>query len=406
MTLPNDKQIWIWGAKSTGRVLRCYLKRKGYNNFSGFIDNADVFAKTAVSFAEFKETHYSTSCFIIIASRQYFQEIAALCQEIGLEPGTGFINGYDLLGASFEIDLTSGCNLKCPSCPQGNYPVRLPKSSMSVEYFRKAIEKISYEDPNVSSVSLFCWSEPFLCRNLSEFVAILKEKSIACYISTNFSHEYDLESVVKQNIEYFRISVSGFRQEQYSKNHKGGNINLVLSNCYKLRYLLDKYKCDTLVDVAYHQYKDDADYDRMKSFCKEIGFSFSPFRVVPLPVENMLIIADGKEKTLQNIDISRFHIKVSMQKNAAVPFEHCVSSNIYPILPDGKVLVCDYCFDVNTSIIADDFLEVPLHELKKAKKNNPICKKCIKYNLPLIFNTVIDDTGNALCEYKEHRIDK
>ena len=74
--------------------------------------------------------------------------------------------------------------------------------------------------------------------------------------------------------------------------------------------------------------------------------------------------------------------------------DDCSSKDIIPILPDGKVLVCDFCYDINDSVISDDFLKISYDEIIDAKRESGICLKCLKNNIPLLLNTIIDDTGN------------
>ena len=58
--------------------------------------------------------------------------------------------------------------------------------------------------------------------------------------------------------DIIKISLSGFYKEAYDKTHTGGDINLVKSNLYKLKYLIDRYKKDILVDINYHKYIDNS----------------------------------------------------------------------------------------------------------------------------------------------------
>lgn len=169
-----DREIWIWGAKNSGRDMARLLERNAIP-CAGFIDNGDIVPQ-ALSFASFSRQKKPSEVFIIIASRQYFQEMAAQCRAFGLQEGEGYSSCFPFLGPSYEIDLHSVCNLRCPSCPQGNYPVRLPAARMSLDWFRKAVSKIEQDTPNVSHIALFCWSEPFLRHDLVDFITILREK--------------------------------------------------------------------------------------------------------------------------------------------------------------------------------------------------------------------------------------
>lgn len=51
----------------------------------------------------------------------------------------------------FLIDVTGTCNLRCPSCPVGNFKEKLNeqrvKGFMPLDYFYRVIEKIKKECP-------------------------------------------------------------------------------------------------------------------------------------------------------------------------------------------------------------------------------------------------------------------
>lgn len=389
------KEIWIWGAKNSGIDTANILKRYGIA-CAGFIDNSGI-AKESISSSSFFAKKKKEDVFVIIASRQYYIDIESQCQKFGLIKEQGYTSCFDFLGPSYEIDLISCCNLRCPSCPQGNYFVKLPAAKMTFDYFSKVVDKILEDTPLVSHVSLFCWSEPFLCNDLAKFIALLKEKNISSQLSSNMSHLFDLEKVISAGIDYLRISVSGFFQETYVKDHAGGNIYLVKSNLYKLRYLLDKYKSSTYVEVVYHKYNYNCgdDLTKMKELCEELRFSFAPFSVLPLPIENILSLRAGG--IINSIgDMSRFLHDASRDicYLKKLNLDDCSSKDIIPILPDGKVLVCDFCYDINDSVISDDFLKISYDEIIDAKRKNAICLKCLKNNIPLLLNTIIDDTGN------------
>ena len=61
----------------------------------------------------------------------------------------------------------------------------------------------------------------------------LNKKKLRSRISSNLNFEADFRSIVKSNPTEFKISISGFYKESYSKTHFRGDINKVKSNIYK-----------------------------------------------------------------------------------------------------------------------------------------------------------------------------
>lgn len=47
----------------------------------------------------------------------------------------------------YLIDIVGSCNLKCPSCPVGNYEEQPTKGLMSLETYKRILHKISIEHP-------------------------------------------------------------------------------------------------------------------------------------------------------------------------------------------------------------------------------------------------------------------
>ena len=71
---------------------------------------------------------------------------------------------------------------------------------------------------------------------------MLMKKNFKSRISSNLNVDADFEQILKSEPFEFKISLSGFYQEQYGRTHYRGNINKVKSNMYKLKMIKDKLK--------------------------------------------------------------------------------------------------------------------------------------------------------------------
>lgn len=401
----SNKRCWIWGAKTGGIATATVIDRLYSSTILGFIDNdlefsdRTILGKKIYTFSKFKNKFDPIHDVIVLAPTQFLFDIRKMAKEGGINE-ENIIEASQFLGPSYEIDVINSCNLRCPTCPQTNYSIPLDKSFMTVDRFTKYIDKILNDTPNVYYIDLFCWAEPFLNKNLPIFIRILKERKIACFLSTNFSHEANLKDVVNQHPDYLRISISGYTQDIYGVDHVGGDINLVKSNMYRLRYYINKYSPETYVEVAYHIYNyNKHEIEKVKNLCSDLDFKFAPFNVTLLPIERLIDYKEGKINLPKNI-LSRLESKLdfALKKIHSVDFDMCcVASGMVTVLADGKVLICDYCFDKNRSIISNDFLEIKYNEIIKLKKTNTVCIKCRKYGIPIVVNAITDLRGDFVC---------
>lgn len=297
----------------------------------------------------------------------------------------------------YLIDVVGTCNLRCPSCPVGNMSDSFidaprPKGFMEPEKFRRIIDKIHREEKNKFRVALYNWGEALLHPKLSELTDYLAKKNISFDISTNLNVDCDLWEIIKSNPTLFRVSISGGYQTTYQKSHKGGDINLVLSNLYRLRHLLDRAnrlnkKITTNIQVYYHLYRDNCDDDiaRVYNLCAELGFSFTQGVAFLMPLEKIIYgLVPGENFSPQDQEtLDRMYIPLEAQRvlGKLGKSQRCVLKDAQTVINyDGSVPTCCAVFDP-AFFIADDFLENDLEHLKELKEKSPICSPCMENGL-------------------------
>lgn len=391
----SDRDIYVWGAKITGGAMCSVLLREEFTNVAGVIDSnvvmqgKSLYGLTIISPEEFwSRKEQGKTPFIIVAAAIRAKEIYDICMEHGLEEEIDFCWADDLLGPVYEIDLTNACNLKCPSCPQNNW-TRHENCQMTLERFEKIVQHIKTDTPNVAYIPLFCWTEPLLRKDIGDFLEVLKREKILGILSTNFSMELpQLEEVIQKRPEYFRISFSGYTQEFYQKAHRGGNINLVKSNLFKLRYLLDKYSPDTFVEIYYHEYKysPEEELKKWRILCDELGFTMFNHSATINPIENVIRILKGEDISdiKEVVDSLKFDFRSRRYPDICEYPELCYSfKNMFCVTAKGKVLVCDCVYDEKKALLSENIEEVTYKELMELKSKNEICKECLRYGIPL-----------------------
>jgi MoaA/NifB/PqqE/SkfB family radical SAM enzyme len=128
------------------------------------------------------------------------------------------------------IDIIDTCHLKCPTCMRGARVMPNTSAKMSLETFRAVLDKLKSE--GYGRVGLFSWTEPFLARDLQDYVAEVKRRDFQCLISTTLSlrHIDNLEATLLAKPDLITVSISGFDQATYQINHVGGDLDYVLAN--------------------------------------------------------------------------------------------------------------------------------------------------------------------------------
>ena len=138
--------------------------------------------------------------------------------------------GNDNTSFFFNIDVVGVCNLKCPSCPSGNYQKRInPTGLMDQKLLEQILDK-ALSECSVGGVGLFNWNEPVLHPQIADRTKAVETRGVPCNLSSNLNKVKNLDALMATNPSGFRISMSGFRQEIYERTHRGGDVETVKQN--------------------------------------------------------------------------------------------------------------------------------------------------------------------------------
>ena len=298
----------------------------------------------------------------------------------------------------YSLEIVGSCNLRCPSCPVGNINSRtIGKEMISEELFCKIIDKIDKEkEVDSPLISLFDWGEPTLHPKLPFFIKYVNEKNFKSRISSNLNVDADFEQILKSEPFEFKISLSGFYQEQYGRTHYRGNINKVKSNMYKLKMIKDKLKIKTKFIVGYHVYKHNLlkDYDEMQKLCKELDFEFEPDIAQLMPIEKMFSLVLNKDENfnfkfpkITDQDKKLIKLLLSdpveehkkwMKKSIGEKDQICFrKDNKLPIRVDGSIPICCGVYG-DDYIVENNFLEASHKKIQEKRDKYDLCGTCIK----------------------------
>mgnify|MGYP000302486381 CR=1 FL=1 len=285
----------------------------------------------------------------------------------------------------FHIDVVSTCNLKCPSCPVGNFGVK-PQSHIMQPDLLEAILVKATKEAQINTVSLFNWTEPLIHPKITKLIKVVNSFGLKCNISTNLSlkKNVDWSELLKSDPHQIRISVSGFSDLTYSKTHRKGNIVRVKENMKQLAKDREATDCATNICVVYIRHLGNLDDEiLMKKYSENLGFSFAPCWAFMMPLEKALTyvsetdplanITKEDEDTIQNLALpllDAFKISSKYKSRACRLQSHQMA-----LTANGEVSICCALYD--NKYLLGSYLSKSLNEIQDEKMSSDICDRCL-----------------------------
>ena len=293
------------------------------------------------------------------------------------------------------VDVFGHCNLRCPSCPVGNWNQADSKafeSGLIDEDTLVTVLEKAVAETNVSSVGLFNWTEPLLNPRTPELIEVVKSFDLSCSISSNLNQLRDPERLLCSGLDWMRISLSGFHQETYVKGHRGGDIERVKVNMQRLAAARDTTNATTDIEVFYHKYLDNvADEAEMRAFSENLGFRFVSAWAYLMPVEKMLTVAGDNEMGAELSATDRELIErlaLEPQKALAITREtETTDCNLYDFLTidiRGDLYLCCASSGSPKNRLGS-YLEMSIAEIREKQRRHNLCGPCMKQGLPALY---------------------
>jgi len=125
-----------------------------------------------------------------------------------------------------SLETGTYCNLSCLECPSGQKQFSRPTGTMSIDTFRKIIDK---QYKTLIWLILYFQGEPYLNKAFFDMVSYAKSKHIFCATSTNghFLTKENARKTVQSGLDKLIISLDGLDQATYEKYRVGGNLEQV-----------------------------------------------------------------------------------------------------------------------------------------------------------------------------------
>lgn len=379
----GPRDLYIWGAHYLGLGLLRALTRSGLS-VKGLVDKNPLIRQSrplglpALSPEDFLAGPAAAS-YVVTAATLYDEEITAQLTQAGRREQADFCRVSDLRAFKYSIEVAGVCNLRCPSCPRGNFERQPPSGLMSLAVYERVLDKIIAEDPLVWEVELYRWGEPLLNPALPEMIAAARDRGVEVVLSTNLNIRQGLERVVEAGPRQMIISASGWGPS-YEATHRGGRWELLLANLKRLVALRADRRPDMEIELYYHVYKDRSDdLLRMRNLAAELGLTFRPTWAGLLPLDHLYRLARGMPPNREvAATLGRQVLPATdlLPQVAGQPLKACGLKSLLAVTPELEVPACSCWFDPEEPPLTRDFLAAPLSELIEARRRTPLCRRC------------------------------
>jgi len=398
VNLIRGRQLYVWGASIVGSGTCRALERCGFPP-AAFIDSSSrLKGRTSLGYKVLSPSEVleapmrRDNAFIVIASGHYEAEIAGLCKASGLQSGKDFMSARELSPLDPSVDVSGLCNLRCISCPRGNYEEQPPRGFMSAATYNQVLEKLLNELPFMGNIQLYAWGEPLLNPEIAEIIRITVDSGVLCAISTNLNLRKDFEEVIRARPDWIKVSASGFGPS-YEITHTGGEWKLFLSNLKRLSLLKQQLHPDMYVEVNYHLYRHNlgGEYRQMAALCKELGFVFRPNWAYLYPLDKVLDYCQGRTLTREaqrTLEMLQLGIDEGLERARLQAHLPCAEERCFPISWDLSVRSCGAYF---WPTVSNNYLEETLETILDRREKSGICNQCRRYALHRFTSVYVEE---------------
>lgn len=183
------------------------------------------------------------------------------------------------------LDVTNRCNLHCRVCRHSQTEIldllgdensdKIPLGMMSYDLFLNIIDQSAKD---VFFVLLYLSGEPLLNKDVEKMVLKASSSKVATILATNgmLLTEDVAQNLFEAGLDYLKVAISGMTQDVYSKEHRGGIIDLVKNNLSTAARVRDEICASTVIVMDYIVYEhNEHQVDLAKAFCRENNIMIS-----------------------------------------------------------------------------------------------------------------------------------
>lgn len=130
---------------------------------------------------------------------------------------------------NFLVEVTNACNSQCIFC--ANRKMTRKIGSINEELLKKILTDAYSE--GVREVGFYTTGEPFICKNIGEYIAIAKKIGFDyIYITTNgvLASLDKVKSLIDKGLDSIKFSINGIDKETYKLIHGKDDFDTVIRN--------------------------------------------------------------------------------------------------------------------------------------------------------------------------------
>ncbi len=184
-------------------------------------------------------------------------------------------------GDALRLEVSSRCQLKCPSCPTAkglNREGVVGWGNLTLESFEQFIRR----HPRIKQIEISNWGETFLNPDLKEILRCADQAGIKLSADNgvNFNAVRDdvLEALVKYRLRRLTVAIDGATAATYREYRRGGDFERVLANIEKLnRYKRQYRSCYPHLTWQFIIFgHNEQELPRARALALSLGMRFSP----------------------------------------------------------------------------------------------------------------------------------
>lgn len=184
-----------------------------------------------------------------------------------------------------------------------------------------------------------------------------------------------------KRIASFEISVSGFSDETYRLNHRGGKIEKVIKIILKLKSERDAADMTFPIRIRWHRYKyNEFELERAKEFFVGHGISFFDYYAYfggPLELKKYYDGAFSSEEIVlikEKINLDFIEMAISYHAGE----QYCVLHDTLVLDEFGRVLVCCAVNNRIKDNVIGNYLEMTKQQIERKKRSWNFCLECMQ----------------------------
>lgn len=182
------------------------------------------------------------------------------------------------------FDVTNYCNLWCAICRE--HPNRISSdskgSSASIPMGRMTYKMFSgiigETKDHIMLALMYMAGEPLMNPDIYKMIEKATDFKVPTMISTNgmLLTKSNSEKLINSGLDLIKIAISGFSQEVYEKEHRGGDIKTILTNIENLAVLKKQMSSDMIIVVDYILYAhNEREFVDIVKFCSDTGVNLT-----------------------------------------------------------------------------------------------------------------------------------